>query len=102
MSKRHNKTLLIGLGLLGLGIALVITPLFFVLRAAHAGGPADSGIVVKPMKMATKITTIQGLNRIVEIGSTAFILDAHNNTIAVDPNPYDVAIAPANTPKMPN
>jgi DNA-binding beta-propeller fold protein YncE len=50
----------------------------------------------------TKITTIQGLNKIVEIGSTAFILDAHNNTIAVDPNPYDVAIAPANTSKMPN
>jgi archaellum component FlaG (FlaF/FlaG flagellin family) len=104
MSKRHNKTLLIGLGLLGLGIALVITPLFFVLRSVHAGGPGDSGIVVQPMKMAkmTKMTTIQGLNRIVEIGSTAFILDAHNNTIAVDPNPYDVAIAPANTPKMSN
>src|SRR5207248_6960345 len=46
--------------------------------------------------------TISGLNRIVEIGSTAFILDAHNHTIAVDPNPYDVAIAPANIPMMPN
>jgi DNA-binding beta-propeller fold protein YncE len=104
MSKWHNKTLSICLALLGLGIALVMTPLFLAYRSAHAGGTGDSGVVVKPTAMATmtKITTIQGLKRIVEIGSTAFILDAHNHTIAADPNPYDVAIAPANTSKMPN
>src|SRR5436309_3018684 len=104
MSKWHIKRLSICLGLLGLVIALVITSIFFVHRTAHAGGNGDSGVFLTPTVMTTitKTTTIQGLNRIVQIGSTAFILDAHNNTIAVDPNPYDVAIAPANTSKMPN
>ena len=44
------------------------------------------------------VTTINGLNRIAEIGSTAFILDAHGRTISADANPYGIAIAPASTP----
>ncbi|MGZ3608920.1 MAG: hypothetical protein ACXVBU_02515 [Ktedonobacteraceae bacterium] len=40
------------------------------------------------------VTTINGLNRISVVGSTAFIVDGHGKTISVDPNPYGVAIAP--------
>lgn len=42
------------------------------------------------------MTTINGLNTIAQIGSTANILDAQGNQVAVDPNPYKIAIAPAN------
>jgi hypothetical protein len=43
------------------------------------------------------VTTINGLNRISEIGSTAFILDAQGRTISADANPYGIAIAPVST-----
>jgi hypothetical protein len=46
------------------------------------------------------ITTINGLSRISEIGSTAFILDAHGRTISADANPYGIAIAPGTTPVL--
>ncbi len=41
------------------------------------------------------ITTINGLNTISQVGSTANILDAKGNPITVDPNPYKIAIAPS-------
>jgi hypothetical protein len=44
---------------------------------------------------AARITTINGLQTITQVGSTATILDAQGNTITVDPNPYKVAIAPS-------
>ena len=105
MSKRHIKTLLIGLGLLSIVLALAMTQILLSHGTTYAGGTGDSGIVLTPMtrpQAMTRTTTINGLNKITQIGSTAFILDAHNNTIAVDPNPYDVAVVPANTPMMPN
>jgi DNA-binding beta-propeller fold protein YncE len=105
MSKRHSKLFLLGFGLLGLVFALTMIPVFLFLQTTHAGGPAGSGLVLASMtgqQKMTKMTTINGLGKITEIGSTAFILDAQNNTIAVDPNPYDVAVFPANTPSMPN
>lgn len=43
-----------------------------------------------------RITTINGLNKISQVGSTANILDANGNPITVDPNPYKIAIAPSN------
>ena len=39
-------------------------------------------------------TTINNLNRIWEVGSTAFILDGHGRTISADANPYGIVIAP--------
>ncbi len=44
------------------------------------------------------VTTINGLNRISVVGSTAFIVDKHGRTISADANPYGVAIAPADVP----
>ncbi|HZO73035.1 MAG TPA: hypothetical protein VFB60_12610 [Ktedonobacteraceae bacterium] len=41
---------------------------------------------------------IAGLTRISEVGSTAFVIDANGKTVPVDPNPYGIAIVPANTP----
>src|SRR4029077_9142661 len=37
-------------------------------------------------------TTINTLNRISVVGSTAFIVDGHGRTISVDANPYGVAV----------
>ena len=42
------------------------------------------------------ITTINGLNTISQVGSTAKVLDANGNPAMVDPNPYKIAIAPSN------
>jgi len=44
------------------------------------------------------VTTINGLNRISVVGSTAFIVDGHGKTISADPNPYGIAIAPTGVP----
>lgn len=41
-----------------------------------------------------QIATINGLNKISEIGSTANIIDTHGNQIAVDSDPYKIAIVP--------
>ena len=49
--------------------------------------------------MVTKpVTTINGLNRISVVGSTAFIVDGHGKTVSADPNPYGIAIAPTGLP----
>lgn len=42
------------------------------------------------------VTTINGLKKITQIGSTATILNARGKQVTVDPNPYKIAIAPAN------
>jgi hypothetical protein len=44
------------------------------------------------------VTTINGLNRISVVGSTAFIVDGHGKTVSADPNPYGIAIAPTGLP----
>jgi hypothetical protein len=44
--------------------------------------------------MPQAATTINKLNRISIVGSTAFIVDGHGRTISADANPYGVAIAP--------
>ena len=40
------------------------------------------------------VTTINNLNRISVVGSTAFIVDGHGRTVSADANPYGIAIAP--------
>lgn len=44
------------------------------------------------------VSTINGLQRISVIGSTAFIVDGHGRTISADPNPYGIALAPTSAP----
>ena len=44
-----------------------------------------------------RITTINGLNNIAMVGSTADILDKNGNKIMANPDPYGVAIAPDGT-----
>ncbi len=44
------------------------------------------------------VTTINGLQRISVIGSTAFIVDGRGRTISADPNPYGIAIASTGVP----
>lgn len=41
------------------------------------------------------ISTINELTRLAEVGSTAVIIDGHGSTLAVDSNPYGVAMVPA-------
>lgn len=41
-----------------------------------------------------QISTIVGLTHIAEIGSTSVIVDGHGSTLAVDANPYGVALVP--------
>jgi hypothetical protein len=45
-------------------------------------------------------TTINNLNRVSVVGSTAFIVNGQGHTVTVDANPYGIAIAPRNTPFM--
>lgn len=44
---------------------------------------------------AARITTINGLQKILQVGSTATVLNAQGQQVMVDPNPYKIAIAPA-------
>lgn len=78
-------------------------------NALHHGGPKDGQkyqhntmTYVSPTSTMTMgmnnpmqgVTTINNLNRISVVGSTAFILDGHGKTISADANPYGIAIAP--------
>ena len=49
---------------------------------------------------AARITTIVGLNRIQQIGSTQNIHDAKGNALTVDPDPYKIVIVPENLGKL--
>ncbi len=85
MVKRNLRALIISAGLLTLLLAIALFATLGTHRVTHASSVDD--------KLAT---TINGLKRISVVGSTAFILNAKGQTIAVDPNPYGAAIVPAN------
>jgi hypothetical protein len=72
---------------LGLVLAVAALPVFFTQVTTHASKAFDGSA-----------TTIKALSRISIVGSTAFILDAHGKTIAVDANPYGVTITPSSIP----
>src|SRR5947209_19500890 len=89
MKRRNLVAVISGVVLFGLMIAGISTILLFKLNAAHASNGLQS------MRRANgAATTINNLNRISVVGSTAFIVDGHGRTISVDPNPYGVAVVP--------
>lgn len=89
--RRLSRKTFIGLGitlalLLVGGIALGIQNL----TASHAASLSEN------YYRNHAITTINGLKKIAQVGSTTTVLDAQGNKATVDPNPYKIAIAPAN------
>jgi hypothetical protein len=79
-----------GLVLLGLVLTVLSTMVFARLNASLV-----SNAIYNPLGTNNRaVTTINGLNRISVVGSTAFIVDGHGRTISADANPYGVAIAP--------
>src|SRR5690349_19911591 len=93
MKRRNLEVVISGVVLFGLIIAGISTTLLFKLNPAHASNGLQS--IRRDNRAAT---TINNLNRISVVGSTAFIVDGHGRTIATDANPYGVAIAPNNVP----
>jgi hypothetical protein len=89
MKKRNLVAMISGVLLLGLVIAAVSTAVFFKFNAAHASNGFHS-----MRRDNGAATTINNLNRISVVGSTAFIVDGHGRTISVDANPYGVAVTP--------
>lgn len=93
MRKPRLVATLAGGTLLVIVLAIVASTMFLSRAITHASGVGDSGRQLT-FNNARPVTTINGLNRITVIGSTAFIVDNHGHTISVDPNPYGIAIAP--------
>ncbi|GAC1376601.1 MAG: hypothetical protein NVSMB44_45470 [Ktedonobacteraceae bacterium] len=63
---------------------------------SHAAG-RDRDYMIGRHDDRDRVTTINGLKKIAMVGSTANILDKNGRKIMVDPNPYGIAIAPANS-----
>jgi len=101
--KKHNLLLIIS-SIVLLCVALFAVSSFAFLKfnaalASNAIYRTNQSYQNQSMAMGNKpATTINGLNRISVVGSTAFIVDGHGKTISVDPNPYGVAIAPTGIP----
>ncbi len=105
--KKQNLLLIIS-SIVLLCMALIAVSSFAFLKvnptlASNAIYHTNQSYQNQSMSMHIKpVTTINDLNRISVIGSTAFILDGHGKTISVDPNPYGVAIAPTSVPASTN
>jgi hypothetical protein len=84
--KRHRQTVVISI------ITLSIVLAFGVMALSITSQTHASNVASKNGKV---LSTINDLTHISVVGSTAFIVDAHGRTIAVDANPYGVAIVPA-------
>lgn len=67
---------------------LLIGAAFFATRATAAPEWARA--------RRARVTTINGLTTITQVGSTENIMDANGNPLTVDPDPYKIAIAPRN------
>lgn len=87
MGKQKKLAALASIGILTLAFVFVASPLFTTHATTRAAKASNA-----------PVTTINGLARISVVGSTAFIVDAKGRTIAVDANPYEVAIAPSTMP----
>lgn len=85
--KRFSGKVFISIGVT-LAVVLLASTAFALQKLApsHAASASDSYY---------HITTINGLHKVSQIGSTANILGVNNTKIAVDPNPYKIAIAPS-------
>ena len=77
--------------LVGVGVTLVVVLLAVGIFAAQKAGFS----LAASASQDGGIATINGLQTITQIGSTANILDANGNPVAANPDPYKVAIAPA-------
>src|SRR2546423_1546443 len=87
LRKQKSLAVIASVGILALTLVLVLSGVFTT-RATTYATPTRNG----------PVTTINGLSRIAVVGNTAFIVDAHGRTIAVDPNPYGVTIVPPSIP----
>src|SRR5579872_495624 len=95
MKNRKLVSLISGVVLLGLIIAAVSTTVFLRLNAAHASSAnSHDGHNLSLNGDYRVASTINNLDSIAVVGSTAFIVDGHGRTIATDANPYGVAIVP--------
>lgn len=89
MKKRNLVAVICGVVLLGLGLTAVSSMVFFRLKATLASNAIYQNDQSQQMDKGMRpVTTINGLNRISVVGSTAFIVDGHGKTTSVDPNPY--------------
>lgn len=105
MRKRRIRTVITGVVLLALvltgGSALALFKFNPSLLSnmvhhgaqKHQQGAQNTGSQMMGMNNQP-VTTINNLNRISVVGSTAFIVDGHGKTISADANPYGVAITP--------
>ena len=91
MLKRNLRTVIISILALTVVLSITATSVFMT----YAAPSTNDG---KRFDNANRVTTITGLKQISIVGSTAFIVDATGHTIATDPNPYGVAIAPPSVP----
>lgn len=102
MKKRNFVAVISGIVLLSVVLTAVASVVFFKLNptlASNALYHSSQNYQSQSMDRNNgPVTTINGLNRISVVGSTAFIVDGHRRTISVDPNPYGVAIAPSGVP----
>src|SRR5712671_3751428 len=102
MKKRNFVAVISGIVLLSAVLTAVASVVFFKLNptlASNALYHSSQNYHSQSMDRNNgPVTTINGLNRISVVGSTAFIVDGHRRTISADPNPYGVAIAPSGVP----
>jgi len=82
--------------LIGISVTLVVALMAVGVFAAQKLSPSHAAPTSKSFAHAGGITTINGLQTITQIGSTTNILDANGNAITANPDPYKIAIAPAN------
>jgi hypothetical protein len=87
LNKQKLLAVLVSIGLFILAFGLVVSGVLTTHTATYATTARNA-----------PLTTITGLSRIAVVGSTAFIVDAHGRTIAVDSNPYGVTIVPQSIP----
>jgi hypothetical protein len=89
--KRFSGGMFIGVGIT-LAVMLLAVGFFAVQKSSssHAASVSTHG------RHMGGITTINGLQNITQIGSTTNILDPNGNPITANPDPYKIAIAPAN------
>ncbi len=90
--KRNVFVVIVSITLLSLVFAIAVVSALRTQRIYAS--PATVG----GSKAAHTVSTIAALKRITIVGSTAFIVDAKGRTIAVDANPYGIAIAPSKIP----
>jgi len=83
---------------IGAGVTLAVLILAGAVFAMRTLVPTHAAPVAMHDAHASGITTINGLQKIAQVGSTANITDANGNNISVDPNPYKIAIAPSDLP----